>query len=99
MQEMNKHAFSPLMYTIAVQWVTFVGSIVQLIATPSLSGASDVIGRRAVLAGSFGLNGAAVLALAAAPSSVVAVAVCQVVTSVCGVVLPVSQAIIIDVAR
>lgn len=92
-------SLSPRLCLCRPQWVTFVSSIAQLIAIPSLSGASDVVGRRLVLITALAVNGAVVLALGINVNSIVACVAAQVVTGVCGVVLPVSQAIIIDLAR
>lgn len=92
----------PLAYTDTAnkqQWLTFVSSAVQLVAVPSFSSASDAIGRRIVLGGSLVLNGAAVLALGVVPNSIIAVAMCQVVSGVCTVSFPVSQTIMIDVSQ
>lgn len=82
-----------------LQWLTFVSSALQLVAVPSLSGASDALGRKAVLGASLALDVAAKLALGFAPNSILAVSACQLVTGVCGAVLPVSQAIIIDLSQ
>ena len=82
----------------AVQWLTFSCSAVELIAVPSVSTASDAVGRRGVLAASLALSGAAVLALGFRPDSIVAVVACQIVSSICGAILPVSQAVIVDIS-
>lgn len=81
------------------QWVSFGASIVQLLAIPSLSGASDILGRRPVLIASIALHGASVLALGFNVDSLVWCTICQVIVGICGVVLPVSQAIIVDLSR
>ncbi|CAN0375637.1 unnamed protein product, partial [Hapterophycus canaliculatus] len=80
-------------------WLTLISSVVQLIAIPTLCGASDVVGRRAILAGSLTLTTVSALALGMAPSSILAVSACQVVSGVAGAILPVSQAIIIDLSH
>lgn len=67
-------------------------------AIPSLSGFSDVVGRRVVMGWALALHGVAALLLGLSPDSIVAVAVCQLLTGLCGVILPVSQAIIVDIS-
>ncbi|CAM9513508.1 unnamed protein product, partial [Laminaria digitata] len=76
----------------------FFAGVVDLIAIPSLSSASDAVGRRAVLGGAFALSATSALALGLAPNSIVAVATAQVVSSVAGAIIPVSQAIIVDIS-
>ncbi|CAN0218419.1 unnamed protein product [Ectocarpus sp. 12 AP-2014] len=80
-------------------WLTLVSCIVQLIAIPTLCGASDVIGRRAILAGSLALTAVSSCSLGLAPSSITVVSVCQVVSGVANAILPISQAIIIDLSH
>lgn len=81
------------------QWLTLASSILQFIAIPTLSSISDIVGRRVVLAGVLGLNGAAAIALGFTPNSIAAIIVCQVLTGLGGVTLPVGQAVIVDVSR
>ncbi|CAM9784329.1 unnamed protein product, partial [Ectocarpus fasciculatus] len=80
-------------------WLTLVSCIGQLIAIPTLCGASDVIGRRAILAGALALTAVSSFSLGLAPSSIVVVSVCQVVSGVANAILPVSQAIVIDLSH
>lgn len=82
----------------AMQWLTLVSSILQLIAIPTLCGASDVVGRRMILGGSLALSCVSTLCLGLAPNSIVAVSACQLVSCVAGAILPVSQAVIVDLS-
>eukprot|EP00752_Nemacystus_decipiens_P005145 g4668.t1 len=79
-------------------WLTLISSILQLIAIPTLCGASDVVGRRAILGGSLALTSMSTLALGLAPNSIVAVSASQLVSCVAGAILPVSQAVIVDLS-
>lgn len=75
-------------------------SAVQLLFVPALSGSSDTFGRRAVIYLALALHAGSVLALAAVVNnaSLAWMTACRLVTSVCVVVLPVSQAIMIDLS-
>lgn len=86
------------LYTL-LKWITPAVSVLQLIFVPALSGVSDAIGRRAVIAGAFTLHMAAIVLMAGSPNSLGSVIVCHVVSGLCIVIIPVSQAIMIDVAR
>lgn len=81
-----------------MQWLAAGVSAVQLVFVPALSGVSDVVGRRGVIAGALILHGASVLTFAAAPTSLIWATVCDLVTSLGIVIIPLSQAIMIDVA-
>lgn len=82
-----------------MQWLTLISSILQLIAIPTLCGASDVVGRRAILGGSLAVSCVTTLALGLAPNSIVAVSACQLVSCIAGAILPVSQAVIVDLSQ
>eukprot|EP00903_Cladosiphon_okamuranus_P016907 g15586.t1 len=79
-------------------WLTLMTSILQLIAIPTLCGASDVVGRRMILGGSLALTCVSILCLGLAPNSIVAVSACQLVSCVAGAILPISQAVIVDIS-
>ena len=82
-----------------MKWLALVSSILQLVAVPTLCGASDVIGRRMILGGAIALTFVSTLALALAPNSIVAVSACRLVASVAGVTLPISHAVVVDLSQ
>ncbi|CAN0334801.1 unnamed protein product, partial [Laminaria digitata] len=73
-------------------------SAVQLFFVPALSGVSDAVGRRAVIAGALALHGTCVFCFAAAASSLAWATACDLVTSLGIVIIPLSQAIMIDIS-
>eukprot|EP00752_Nemacystus_decipiens_P005146 g4669.t1 len=74
--------------------------MVQLLFVPALSGSSDTVGRRTVIYLALALHAGSVFALAAVVNdeSLAWVSACRLVTSVCVVILPVSQAVMIDLS-
>eukprot|EP00903_Cladosiphon_okamuranus_P016910 g15589.t1 len=81
-------------------WLAAGVSMLQLLFVPALSGSSDTFGRRAVIYLALALHAGSVFALAAVVSggSLAWVTACRLVTSVCVVILPVSQAVMIDLS-
>lgn len=75
--------------------------MVQLLFVPALSASSDTLGRRAVIYVALALHVGSVFALAAVVNSgsLAWATVSRLLTSVCVVILPVSQAIMIDLSR
>ncbi|CAN0278810.1 unnamed protein product, partial [Discosporangium mesarthrocarpum] len=80
-------------------WLTGLVSMLQFVGVPGLSAASDSIGRRTVMALALVMHSSSALLLAVNPSSILLVTVCQVASSASAVLLPVSQAVIADLAR
>lgn len=83
---------------LRLKWLTAFVSAVQFFVLPALSGLSDKVGRRAVIGAALVLNTAMVFMLAASHGTLVSVMVYHVTYGLCTVVIPVSQAIMIDVA-
>ncbi|CAN0474484.1 unnamed protein product, partial [Ectocarpus sp. 12 AP-2014] len=79
-------------------WLAAGVSVIQLLFVPAISGSSDVVGRKAVVCFAQVLHAGSVFALAAMADSLAWATVCRLATSVCIVILPVSQAIMIDLS-
>lgn len=84
-----------------IQWLAAGVSVVQLFFVPALSGSSDTFGRRGVIYLALALHAGSVFALATVVSggSLAWATACRLVTSVCVVILPVGQAIMIDLSE
>lgn len=76
-------------------------SVIQLLFVPALSGCSDAVGRRALIGSALALHACAVFTLAAtvgSPGALAWATACRLVMSLCVVIIPVSQAIMIDLS-
>lgn len=80
------------------KWLEGAVSVLTFISVPVMSGLSDTVGRRGVISWAYVLHAASVCVLAATPNALESVIFCQVMAGLCSVIIPVSQAIMVDVA-
>lgn len=80
------------------KWLAAGVSVIQLLSVPALSGFSDAVGRKALIYFALMLHVGSVLVLAATTNSLAWATACRLLSSVCVVILPVSQAVMIDLS-
>ncbi|KAG5178879.1 major facilitator superfamily domain-containing protein [Tribonema minus] len=80
-------------------WVSGGSSMLQFVLSPSLTASCDVRGRRGLLLAAAGAQALICFIWGFSPNNIGLAAAVAVITGMCGVVIPVSQAIISDVTR
>lgn len=80
------------------KWLVAGVSVVQLLFVPALSGFSDAVGRKALIYFALVLHAGSVFSLATMTNSLAWATVTRLLSSVSALIIPVSQAIMIDLS-